>query len=1399
MTLRGRIVLGTAAALLTIFSLVVLAVVAITQTARGREQIRRLIVSALKQRVHGSLYIGPITDGFFTGVTIDSLAIRDTQDSLFISTGRVSVRYDLRDLLARRILLHDIVAEHPVVHIRQHENGDWNFRDVFPASKPTRFETKSASPYIVLDSALVHDATFVLTLPWHPAPWLKRAALDSAIHFELTRTDHDIKRTSEGFARTWQWKGGDVAIPFGRISDPDTVGMLFRISGLKVNEADPPFLFRNASGVIKQLDDSIWLDIPHVDLPASTGRAKGKIVWGSDLPIRYNVHVHADSMSLNDIAWVYPTLPRTGSGKTELDIRTEPKNPRLTDFALTSMDVHSTRSHLLGRMTFTIGDDTLSVTDVQLAAAPVNFDLLRTLNGRQFPYDWQGDITGTVRASGGNLARFKVDDSQLRFADANVPGAVTVASGKGGLNIYAPAFTEFHEFAVNVATLDLRTLQFLNKNFPRLNGTVSGTAVLDSSWLDVRFHDAQLTHRDGDGPESHVSGNGRVTWGDKYLTYDLDLQAQPLAFETLRKSYVNLPLRESLSGPIRVQGQSPDLRFTTSLSGDGGTLAFDGRVDMDPPVYGAHGTGSVASANLSALLGNPSLPHTSLNGTYTLDLVGDSLPDFTGTASASLLESRVGSTALSPSFARVHFGNGLVSIDTLVLAEGSSTAEAHGTMATSANQSGALHFQVNLASVGELQRLLSTGATGAAASSMSGTTSGAITIRGTLSGAPSQLQAEGIASSRDIAAGPARIKEVHASYALRDLGARPSGVVALTLDTLAAGPIPIYQATVGLRISNGNDAAFRADLIGSGTTRASASGEITNADSGVVKFRVDSAHLDVDSVNSYALGAPVHLQSSSRGITVDSLLLSRAGGGSVAIRNIAFLGDSIRGSLRTEGFSLALLELLGSGVSNVRGALTANISVAGTTTHPHLSGSVVVDSGAATVVPIGVRLDRLDANIALSGDTVFLRKLTATTTRERRGTLDVTGSVALTQYDNPVFALKATAQNFRAIDRRGLASLDVSTTTPISLNGPYSGATVTGAVRVDRGTVYIPELITKRLVDLNDPELLDVVDTTVASNRAILPTAPSEFTKNLRLDNVSIGIGDDVWLRSAEANIKLGGTLNVTLGRSPVTGERSQLALDGQLNAVRGTYRLNVVPFVQPTFDVEQGTLRFFGTPDLDPALDITAINTVRRPRTSLNGQDIRIRATIGGTLSAPSLALSSADNLPLSQSDLLSYLITGEPAFALDYTSTQYINQLANVAVRSAGNLISSAIPRSVFDVVELQTPALLAPQEPGTTDNSTFYSNLLNTRALVGKQFNNNLFLNFSTGFCAENFRTAGNFQRNLGLQLEYRLSQSYTAQLGVEPGTTDLLCARPGALQTFQQTPPQLGIDFLRSWRF
>ena len=60
------------------------------------------------------------------------------------------------------------------------------------------------------------------------------------------------------------------------------------------------------------------------------------------------------------------------------------------------------------------------------------------------------------------------------------------------------------------------------------------------------------------------------------------------------------------------------------------------------------------------------------------------------------------------------------------------------------------------------------------------------------------------------------------------------------------------------------------------------------------------------------------------------------------------------------------------------------------------------------------------------------------------------------------------------------------------------------------------------------------------------------------------------------------------------------------------------------------------------------------------------------------------------------------------------------------------------------------------------------------------------------------ANNFFENFGLKLEYRFSSLYSAQAGVEPGSSDLTCAR-NSTQIQQQTPRQLGFDFFRTWRF
>jgi len=1384
-TRRRRVVLASAAAIFTLFGLCVVGAVFITRTSFGRERVRQVLQSFLQHSVHGSVYVGNISEGFFGGVTVDSFAIRDPDDSLFISVGHVSVSYDLRDLLDRRIALKNVYAEHPIVYLRQHENGEWNFRRIFASNglSGPKAPGRGLGDYIVIDTAVVRSGTFMLTLPWHISPHLRGRARDSVLHFELTRKDHEFRRTKEGYARTWRWTKANAVANRIRIADPDSAGMLFALADVDGVESDPPFTFRDVRGTVRQLGDSIWVDVPHVALPNSVAHGQGKIVWGSDLPVRYNIHIIGDTVSMRDVAWIYPTLPTTGGGRTALDIVSQPKNPHLIDYVLTNMDVHSTRSRLLGRMTFVLGEDTLGVKDVQLTASPVNFDLLRTLNGKPFPYDWQGDITGTVKASGGNVARFKVEEAKLTFADAHVPGAITKGTATGEVNIYAPAFTAFNGLLVNVETLDLRTPQYLNPLFPRLHGTISGHAMLDSSWLDVRFRDAEIFHHDGNAPVSRATGSGRVTWGEQYLTYDLTMVADSLSFTAMQQSYPYLPFRGSFAGPVRVTGQSPDLTVSASLSGPAGVLTYDGRMDMEEPVYGAHGQGTLAGVDMQRLFGNPKIPVTSFNGVYGVDVTGDSITTLTGAVQLHSAASTVGKAPFLPSVALLRFDKGMLTVDSAFVQTADGKLAAHGTLGLAPDRIGTLDYDLTLDSFSALDRLLGR--------TTPSTINGMGHVTGQVAGSIDTLNVTGQLLMHNLSYGANKAERATGTLALRDVTRTPSGTVNVSLDTIATRFIPFTRMAASIRMSDARHGEFNADVIGAEQIGGAASGTIAMGDSSVT-VRFDSAHVILDSLNRYHLAAPTTVVADASAVQADSIVLERTQGGAVAMRGIRVAGDSIRGSLRTDALDLAMLQLFGSRVTRMHGRLDASVNVNGTMRAPNLAGAITLNDGSVFVPSIGGRFNNIVAKIALTGDTVFVRQLTVETNKERHGILAVDGHVVLAP-TQPIFALRVQAKDFRAIDQRGLASLDLSTSRPITLDGPYDGATVRGGVLVNRGSVYIPELIQKRVVDLNDPELYDVIDTTLAQNRALLPEPPTDFSKNLRLNDVGVDIGDDVWLRSDEANIKLGGSLNVTMsGAGTGVASGSQLALQGTLRTVRGTYRLNIVPLVQPIFDVESGTLRFFGTPGLDPALNITAINTVRKPSQSVNHQDVRIRATIGGTLSSPTLTLSSADNLPLTQSDLLSYLITGEPAFALDYNSQTYVDQLAAVAIRSAGNVISSAIPRSVFDVVELQTAGARDPNSAAREENPTLY-NLLNTRAVLGKQLNNNLFLNFSTGFCAENFKN------NLGFRLEYRLAQTYRVLFGLEPGSSELTCSRSPGVQSIQQTPPQFGFDLFRSWRF
>src|SRR5262249_46469339 len=170
----------------------VVAVLLFTSTDTGRAQLREIARPIIASKVGGGIvYLGKVSGNLITELTIDSIAIREKHNNdLFLSTGRVTLRFDIRDIIDKRILIRAAQVEHPFVHLVQHEKGVWNFKEIFSPSgprppQPKNEKERGLGSYIVLDSTRVTDGQLLLTMPWHPDEQLRGAARDSVIRVHL--------------------------------------------------------------------------------------------------------------------------------------------------------------------------------------------------------------------------------------------------------------------------------------------------------------------------------------------------------------------------------------------------------------------------------------------------------------------------------------------------------------------------------------------------------------------------------------------------------------------------------------------------------------------------------------------------------------------------------------------------------------------------------------------------------------------------------------------------------------------------------------------------------------------------------------------------------------------------------------------------------------------------------------------------------------------------------------------------------------------------------------------------------------------------------------------------------------------------------------------------------------
>ncbi len=332
--------------------------------------------------------------------------------------------------------------------------------------------------------------------------------------------------------------------------------------------------------------------------------------------------------------------------------------------------------------------------------------------------------------------------------------------------------------------------------------------------------------------------------------------------------------------------------------------------------------------------------------------------------------------------------------------------------------------------------------------------------------------------------------------------------------------------------------------------------------------------------------------------------------------------------VKVDADSLPVSLLLGTlnGVEDLDGVLGGTVTFSGVPSAVEPGGSLVLSGGQAGLTALGIRVvdTELDLNLQKDGTVRIIGS------GRSEGTMEVRGSVGLSDIRNPTLDLAFWPRGFTVVSRRDMEATVSGDS--IALLGTFDFPFIEGDVRVDEGAVFLDEFErVAQVVNFYDPFFSQAVQDVNPDEEGLEGRNP--FLQHLRV-SVGMTLGRDSWLRSREVNVETAGDLNVTYNR-----QDGNLVLQGDVQAVRGTYSV-----ASRSFNVTDGNFQFVGTPGFDPNVTILAENRL----VTREGQPLTIIAEISGSLLSMQLGLRSDSEVAVSEADLVSYLLLGQPSSAL-------------------------------------------------------------------------------------------------------------------------------------------------------
>src|ERR1041385_3760475 len=416
----------------------------------------------------------------------------DADSTLVAWLPRADVAYNPFDFAAGRVVLFELDLRRPVINIVQHPSGRLNIEELLRLGGPDT--GKHGLPALILfRNVRITDGSVTLRLQVpHADPG------DSTLEIAAGGPNGRVR------VRRFEHLGAHLGAL--QISSPRERGIRIDVSRLEFEATDPAVRLVDLAGRLRVIGDSMEVQGPRSQLPASTLRnARGSVRWPHGTML-FDLRLRADSATLGDFPFIdrrFTGPPATGvlSG----DVRVRSHGSRVLEVGIDSLRLAYRGCGVAGRVT------ALSVTDsgmVALRDADLDAHGFDLEFARPFldTLPFAGRLSGRTVATGPLTALTLETD--WSFRDSLVAGwPESRIRGKGEVNLKAADGIRFQPFAVEAGTIDLGTVVRMVPAL-RLHGVLLASGTLNGPLKNAEFT-GTLEHRDGDRPPARLTGGVR--------------------------------------------------------------------------------------------------------------------------------------------------------------------------------------------------------------------------------------------------------------------------------------------------------------------------------------------------------------------------------------------------------------------------------------------------------------------------------------------------------------------------------------------------------------------------------------------------------------------------------------------------------------------------------------------------------------------------------------------------------------------------------------------------------------------------------------------------------------------------------------------------------------------------